>query len=170
MNATKVQTWKLFTLTKTDYRGKLTYVEADKMIQTLEADKLDIVAKWRKLWADAKEAGNQALLACVPIPMVVQQHSNMMDDNSKVTKEWVVEDGMCGFAWVTLPYKGTNIKFINAIKKFEPDRLTKAYGGGYSYWIHEGNQSYTKKMKYAQAMATALNNGGIKAYSGSRLD
>lgn len=171
MNATKAQTWKLFTLTKHDYRNEnLTFEEADQMIRNclnnLRLNKQKFIDAWEK----AKKAGQVAIEACTPRPMAVQQHSNMLDDNSPVVKQYHVPDGVCGFAWVWLPYKDTNIKFINTIKKFDDGLRRNRYKGGYEYWVWQGNQSYEKKMAFARAMADVLQKEGIKAYAGGRLD
>lgn len=121
-------------------------------------------ARW---WEEAVKAGLKAGGATTPIPMVVQQHSNMSDDASPVVKQWHVPDGVCGFAWVNI--KPGNSAFANWLKE---QRFAKkdSYYGGVTVWISEYNQSYTRKVAHAQAMAQVLTDHGVRTSSNSRLD
>jgi len=122
--------------------------------------------KWQELYDKALQAGREAAKACTPTPMVVQQHANMMDDNSPVVKQWHVPDGVCGFAWVKI--RPGNCPFANWLKK---NKLgSKAYRGGVEIWISEYNQSMTKKETHAQAMSAVLREAGIDAWAESRMD
>jgi len=131
-----------------------------------------------KIFKEAQRAGEKAMKACVPTPMVVQQHENMLDDNSSVTKEWFVSDGVCGYAWVVVKCKGKGVKFINALKRaglaggensFKVFTHSSYYKGFY-YHVDAGNQSYELKTAYAHAFAEVLSKYEIPCYSGSRLD
>lgn len=123
-------------------------------------------AEFEALWLKAHEAGMAAVSGAKVVPMVVQQHASMVDDSSRVVKEWFVEDGVCGFAWVNV-HPGTS-KFARWMK--EAKGCSKGYPGGMQFWIHEFNQSMQKKEVYAHAFAKVLQEAGIKAYAGSRLD
>ena len=45
-----------------------------------------------------------------------------------------------------------------------------AYGGGFTVWIGDYNQSLQRKEAHAYAMAAELNAHGIKANGESRMD
>ena len=135
-----------------------------------------------KILDKALQAGEDALEACTPIPMIVQQHANMMDDSSQVIQSYHVPDGVCGFAWVKIPLTSTpSRQFINSLKKAKlatadinshNDAPFKKsyYHGGYLYWVHQGNQSLQKKETFAGAFAKTLIEAGIVCHTGSRLD
>lgn len=115
----------------------------------------------------AHQVGLKALQACSPTPMVVQQHTNMLDDSSPVKKQWYVSDGVCGFAWINIkPATSQFVRFLKSVGIGSKD----SYYGGWTIWVHEGNQSYEKKMAYARAYAKALQDAGINAYASGRLD
>ena len=102
----------------------------------------------------AHAAGMQALQAAAPVPMVVVGAG----------AAYVVEEGVCGFAWVTC--KG-NTKF---------GRWAKAAGvarpsimGGLRINVWEGGQSMARKEAYAQAYAATLRAAGVDAYAHSRM-
>jgi len=115
----------------------------------------------------AMAEGCKAAVAKVPTPMVVQQHENVFDDNSAVTKQWHVPSGVCGFAWVTV--RPGNCAFANWLKKNGYGR-TDSYAGGVCIWVSLYGQSYEKKVAHADAMAASLCKAGIKACADSRLD
>lgn len=121
----------------------------------------------RALWNKAYEEGMKAGQAHRPIPMVVQQHSNMLDDNSPVKESWFVEGGVCGFAWVVVK-PGTS-SFARWAKR-EKDAKRAYYGGIQVLWVSEFGQSYERKVAFARKFAEVLREGGVKAYSESRLD
>lgn len=132
----------------------------------------------KKILLDAVDAGVKALSRCKPQPMIVSQHENMVDDSSPMEKEWFVEDGVCGFAWITVRCKsGKARQFINALKRaglagdgcdipFGKDN----YSGGYKYWVSQGGQSMEKKIAFASAFAEVLERNGIECHTGSRMD
>ena len=74
----------------------------------------------------------------------------------------------CGFAWVTVPEKGST-KMGRALMNVG---FTKAYGGGLQLWNPGG--SYTQSMDVkeigANAYAKVFRGAGIDAYMGSRAD
>jgi len=186
--ATSRQTWAIFCASKFDVRNcNLTFSEASEILNGLNvADKKDdylllLASKpgaickgsssapkndWQKIYDEAYTAGIKAGNECLPVPMVVQQHANMADDNSPVVKSYFVPGGVCGFAWVVV--SPGNCSFANWLKK---NKLAdKHYYGGVSIWIGEFNQSMTRKEACAHAMAEVFQKYGIKAYSGSRMD
>ena len=123
---------------------------------------------YKKIMAEAHEAGMAAGEAKVPVPMVVAEHENMLDDNSPVKKAWYVPSGLCGFAYVVTNEHG-NGKFVKYLKSVGEGRK-HYYGGYYAKYVREFGQSYEQKVAYAHAHADVLKSYGIKAYVDDRLD
>lgn len=118
------------------------------------------------LYAKAHAAGMAAGESCIPVPMVVVQRANPLNDASPIVKAYEpVMDGACGFAWVS--FKG-NTPWAKWAKAKGVARAH--YPSGYSVWVGEFNQSVTRKEAYASAFAEVLRAAGITAYAGSRLD
>ena len=172
--ATKKQLWALFCITKKDYRDSdISFEEASRLIEEANRNKKDYVS----ILEMAEKAGMEAHEAKIPVPMIVQQHSNVLDDNSPVLKEYHVSEGFCGFAWIVIPYKGEGIKFINALKKkglagdSHKCKLSKdSYYGGYSYWVSTMTQSLERKEAFAREFSRVLQENGINCYTNSRMD
>ena len=157
--ATKSQTWKLFTLTKKDYRNKtLSYEEASKLIKEALEEKENKLQAFQDIINKADKAGKDAVNKLQVNPMVVE--------NTQTGEQWFVEDGACGFAWVSI-HPATS-SFARWLKK--QGIGSKGYDSGLKIWIHDYNQSVQKKETYAWAYAEVLRDSGYKAYSGSRLD
>ena len=129
----------------------------------------------KKLFEEAVVAGNAKMAECTPHPMTVIDRA--------AGKEYFVAGGVCGFAWVKIPFKAGNVKFINALKKaglcetandkydsrdYKPIR--KAYGGGFQYWVSTATQSMELKEAFAYGFADVLSKNGIVAYVQSRMD
>jgi len=186
-DASRAQRWALFCATKLDVREvALTYAQAsDLLTRANKGSRNEVVAElsamsgavvkgkpggnaaeWQALHERANAAGKAAAEAAVPVPMVVQQHADVTDDDSRVLKQWVVDDGVCGFAWVTI-HPG-NCSFALWLKKNHGAK--KAYRGGMMIWISEYGQSMTRKHEYAKAYAQVIRDAGVDAYSGSRMD
>ena len=56
---------------------------------------------YQAAWDAAVAAGKAAAEVKVPVPMVVVQRSNPLNDASPVVKVYEpIIDGVCGFAWV----------------------------------------------------------------------
>lgn len=131
----------------------------------------------------ATAAGHKAAEKSRPIPMVVQEHVNMLDDSSPVKQSWVVPGGVCGFAWVIVRCTNKESrKFINDLKKagiaspdvndWSPKVVFKkaSYYKGYMYYCPLMTQSMTLKEDFCQAFAKVLHDTGINAHSMSRMD
>lgn len=120
------------------------------------------------LYNEAHSAGLEALNRCRPTPMVVGQAKSLFSDELDYTKEtYVVNEGVCGFAWVNV--KPGNSAFAKWLKANDYGR-TDSYYGGVTVWVREGDQSYELKRAYAGAFAKVLTENGIRAYSDGRLD
>lgn len=118
------------------------------------------------IYSEAHYKGNAAVQMTTVTPMVVQQRENPLNDDSRVIRQYVVNDGVCGFASVTV--KPANSKFAKFLVANGLGR--KAYNGGVSMSVRDFNQSLQKKEAYAYAFARVLNEYGIKAYVDSRMD
>lgn len=201
--ATKRQTYAIFCMAKQDVRQEnLTRWEASQIISRLkdgkpfalpEKSKLEVKTlkpfsirmgekptgkkDYRKIFFEAIRAGENEMAKCVPTPMIVEQHSNPLDDNSPVTQQWHVPGGVCGFAWIHFRCKGETGKFIREMKKkgIAGTDITCSiskdnYRGGYLYWVHHGNQSMELKIAFARGFAEYMGKQGIECTTGSRMD
>lgn len=119
-----------------------------------------------KIFEEASAAGVAAASACVPPVMVVSERANPLNDSSPVERQWMVEGGPCGFAWIKVP---GNSSFGKWLKK-EGKGRSNSYEGGVHWWIFGYGQSMMKKEAFAYAAAAVLRNNGIKAYASSRMD
>jgi len=176
-DATPKQLFAIFCATKVDHRGKgLTRQEASDLLAVANASRPKVLDKTGvQIMAEALDAGKKALDACTPTPMVVTQHANMLDDNSPVVKAWHVPSGVCGFAQINIRMNTPqNKKFLGDLKKArlvgEHKSWSKAYNGGFMYWVSLGGQSMELKEAYAHAFAKVLTSYGITAYAQSRMD
>ena len=122
----------------------------------------------------ASQAGYAAVETARVVPMVLGQETSLFSgviDETKPT--YFVEDGVCGFAWVSV--KPENIGNTRLGK--QERRALEAVGfrkndyeKTYLLRISDFNQSMQKKEAYADAYAKVLRGHGIRAYSGSRMD
>jgi hypothetical protein len=112
------------------------------------------------LYETAKAAGMAAGYGAAPTPMIVTGGV----PGQKPERHYVSE-GVCGFAWITI--KG-NTSFGRWAKKTGLARA--AYPKGLSFWVSAFGQSMDRKEAYARAFAKVLNEHGITAYAGSRMD
>lgn len=124
---------------------------------------MPITQRWtdtevRALLIQAEQAGLAAGHAVTPIPMTV------MDPATGHVFE-PVADGVCGFAWVTIDGRGPLADYAK-----RSGRWVKGYPKGLTHYVHDFNQSLTRKEAYAHAFAKVLNDAGFKALAGSRMD
>lgn len=137
------------------------------MIQQKAAETAAKKAAFKELWDKALKAGADAAAACVPVPMIVTQHKNMMDDSSPVVKAYHVPSGVCGFAWVLItPATCSFVRWLAAQKIGG-----KSYYGGWEVSAGMvGGQSIEIKTAWAGAVAKVLQAGGIRAHMRNRED
>lgn len=113
----------------------------------------------QELYSQADAAGRAAVANMQVRPMIVTDEGNR--------KQYFVEDGACGFAWVKIrPARGAFVKWLKENRIGRVD----SYEGGYMIWVSDYNQSMQKKETYARAFAKVLEQNGIKAYGMSRMD
>lgn len=122
---------------------------------------------FKDLWNKALFAGNKALEACVPTPMIVQEHDNPLDDNSKVVQQWAVPEGPCGFAWVHI--SPANSALANYFKRIGVVGKGAAYGGGINVWCSAQTQSIERKSAWANAVAKVLKEGMVEKFPTIRI-
>ena len=131
-----------------------------------KADREARYAEFERLWSAAHSAGLAAALAATPPAMVVQRRSDPMDDTSPIEKEWIVPDGPCGFAWITVPGNSSFARWRKKVGTADRDY----YGGCCIKNVHEFNQSLIRKTAYAIAFARVLQDAGIPAHAHDRID
>ena len=118
------------------------------------------------IYNEAHKAGMASASVHTPTPMIVNQHANMMNDNSPVVKQWKVSGGVCGFAEVII--KPATSTFVRYLRSKGIGR--KSYYGGWSIWVSYFGQSMELKEKYAEAFSKVLNDNEINSYATSRMD
>ena len=118
------------------------------------------------IYSEAHYKGNAAVQMTTVTPMVVQQRENPLNDDSQLVRQYIVNDGVCGFASVNV--KPANCKFAKFLVANGLGR--KSFNGGVSMSVRDFNQSLQKKEAYAHAFSRVLNDYGIKAYAESRMD
>ena len=146
------------------------HMKAQDMMEVIQERKIKMTDRdFRRIYDTADAEGLAALNACVPVPMVVQEHANMLDDNSPAVKQWIVPGGVCGFAWVNIK-PGTN-KFCNWLKTTGLAKRDE-YNGGITIWVHHGGQSMQIKEAYAHAFARVIREAipELRVYAMSRMD
>lgn len=124
-------------------------------------------SEFQLLYNQARIAGLEAVKNLQVVPMVVNQHANLLDDTSPITKQYFVSGGVCGFAWVRV--KPANCGFAKWLMANNLARKSDYYGG-VAISVMEFGQSYQMKDAYAHAFAEVLSKAGIKAYGDSRID
>jgi hypothetical protein len=127
---------------------------------------------YEELWAKAVKAGQDAVKACTPVPMVVQE-VDLFDTPIPGSRPEFVADGVCGFAWVKVrPANSPFAKWLKTVPRtdeyLEPHK--DDYAGGITIWVTVGNQSMQRKEAYAEAMAKVLSDNGLNAHAETRLD
>lgn len=120
----------------------------------------------------AHEAGAKASEKCVPVPMAVQESQFGEDFNPSKPYE-IVEDGVCGFAWVSI--SPANSRFANFLKRKEIGRYSSYNKAVLISPLHGYNytQSMQRKEAYCRAFADVISHAKMKrvnVYVESRLD
>lgn len=132
------------------------------------------------LFEDAYRTAMKAGEAVVPEPMFVVSGSMGLPK-----KKYVVESGVCGYAWVNFMYHDKAChQFCKYIMQAQEAHVmpakdsvldyNKADGQGYpakwELWCGEFGQSMTRKMAFASKFAGYMNALGIPCSTGSRMD
>ena len=123
------------------------------------------------IYEEANVAAEKAFNECTPTPMVVGQATSLFGSGMVAGTEEVVEDGVCGFAWVNIsPARGP---FITYCKRKKIGRKGVYKGWTISMGVYgnaQNGQSMERKEAAGIAFAKVLNNYGINAYMSSRID
>jgi hypothetical protein len=144
----------------TIFKGGSTMQQFNSLREKIAFEKNERESRYQKftdLVEKARDAGLIAGRDCRPIPMYVVDQGVPIDR---------IDDGACGFAWVTV--KPANSSFAIWAKKNK--LMRSAYGGGVQYWVSEFGQSVDRKAAFAGAFAKVLREAGINAVAGDRLD
>ena len=120
------------------------------------------------IYTEANRAGIEAGEKVGVVPMIVGTPTSLFANNIDTTKPvYLVNDGVCGFAWVNIkPARGAFVKYCKMNKLGRSD----SYEGGFTIWCHAFNQSMTRKEAWAGAFVKVLNKYGIQASARSRMD
>lgn len=119
----------------------------------------------------ADQCAQKAFDACVPTPMVVGQASGLFGSGMVAGTEEVIDDGVCGFAWVQInPARGDFVNFCkrnNIGDKGTYKGWTISMG---TYGNRYNGQSMERKEAAGTAFADVLKSHGINAFMTSRMD
>jgi hypothetical protein len=189
MKATSRQMFALFCATRIDNRRiEMTADQASDFIQRANNGEAETVRKeiiamggiekgkapskinkdeFKELYDKAYAAGMKAGEEKIPVPMLVTEHVNQLNDSSPIKRAWGVVDGVCGFASIC-GIKGTSAfgKWLVKNGKGRKDD----YRGGVFVWVGEFGQSLEKKTAFASAFAGVLLEAGVSCYPESRMD
>jgi hypothetical protein len=141
-----------------------------------------------KILDEAIHEGMEAGKNHKPNPMIVGQAKGLFGNDIVPGTEEVVSDGVCGFAWISIYPKSSEInkQFIKDLKYWDMIDENKnglsstkrypfskiSYLGPvhYQYWVSDFAQSMEKKEAFAKAFVEVLKKYGISASYGSRMD
>ncbi len=115
---------------------------------------LTITTQWNhfeETYRQADIAGIEAGNKIQPIAMVVNEHSNPLNDQSDIVKSYYVADGVCGFAWLELKGNTSFGKWALAAHV-----ARKGYPNGLAIWCHHFGQSMQRKTKWAHTVSQYL--------------
>jgi len=133
------------------------------------------------------KAGMVAAEGTQVTPMVVTEHPDMLPAEKK-PKTWVVDEGVCGFAWLEIhPATGAFPKWVkkNAHRftgEWYKDKYYENGLDGMNFTVRKGHptglrmgvqlfgQGMTRKAAYAAGFANVLREAGIKVYADNRMD
>ena len=139
------------------------------------------------LMTKGHKAGMVAAEGTQVTPMVVTEDPDMLPAEKK-PKTWVVDEGVCGFAWIEIhPATGAFPKWVkkNAKRfggcwyndKYYDNGLAgmdfgiyKGYPTGLHMGTHLFGQGMTRKAAYCAGFANVLREAGINAYANNRMD
>jgi hypothetical protein len=143
------------------------YGSLREKIAAEKAERQARYAQFEAVFNEANRAGFAAGEAAKPVPMMVVEPSNPLNDASPPKAMWHAPEGACGFAWVSV--SPGNCSFAKWLVKNKLAR--KGYYGGVEINVSAHGQSVERKEAHARVMAAMLAEKlGVKAYSNSRLD
>lgn len=135
---------------------------------------------FQEIYDRAVAAGRTAAEALVPRPMAVQASNSLTGDFNWNKPYEVVEDGVCGFAWINVfgasKAGRKDTPFVAWLRqKAQGDHFSEygryeEYAKAWQIWVRGYGQSMQKKAAYAGAFAGVLKEAGIAAYAAERMD
>lgn len=106
-----------------------------------------------------------------PVPMVVAEHTNPLDDNSPIKKVYApAMGGVCGFSWIVV--KDSRTSFAKWLVKNEKGRSSD-YERGVIIWGRDNKyngQSMETKQAWTRGFVSVLREAGINAQTYNRMD
>lgn len=152
-----------------DHRAEARENWKNTVAASAEAREARDLVYW-SVYLDACAAAQLAYDACTPEPMMVYETVGLSDIPKPNGKTWIVDDGVCGFAWIVI--KPATSSFARWCARENIGRNN--YGGGWAIPSHrlvsnEG-QSYERKTAAMRAAVQVLRNAGINCRVDSRLD
>ncbi len=122
--------------------------------------------KFEQAWRFIFDCGYAAGMDVGVEPMIVSNHVNPLDDNSRVVNSYFVASGVCGFGWVQ--FKG-NTPFGKWA--LATGLARKAYPTGLAIYCHYFGQSMQRKEAWAHEVARLLRlELNVEATGYSRMD
>ena len=119
-----------------------------------------------QLFEKASKAGFEAGSSHTPRRRVHKRFSTQGDYTAWVEDVWMEEEGAFGFAYIEIRPKRS--PFTNWLKLNKKAR--DGNGDFVVIVISDHGNSYEKKLKHAETMASIFRENGINAYSKARLD
>jgi hypothetical protein len=121
----------------------------------------------KALFAKADAAGQAAIAACRPTPMIVGDAKGLFSNEIDYSRPtYYVEDGVCGLAWVEIrPSRGGIATWMkeNGYGRYDDYRRCHYMSA------RENSQSMQKKEAYCHAFAAVMREAGIDCYTASRM-
>ena len=131
---------------------------------------------WQGIYDEARSAGLTAATVKKPQTVAFFESDGLSPETDTTLAQavqqgkqvWVETEGVCGFAWIHFPkWREPFEKWLVASGNGKLEHYPKNH---VSIWVSEFNQSYERKVAYAQTFAAALQKHSITAYPGDRLD
>lgn len=152
------------------------YASLRDKIRAEKAERLARYAAFDRALEDAHAAGLAAGDAARPVPMVVTQREHplgdiigLSDEENPVVYREVVDDGVCGFAWIVV--RPATSSFARYVLKNKERWRTDSYRGGAVLSVRAFGQSLQRKEAYARAFAQVLSDRlGIRVGVDTRED
>jgi hypothetical protein len=123
------------------------------------------------IYNEADQAAEKAFNECEPTPVMFGQAAGLFGNEMVAGTECIVDEGVCGYAWVNLhPARGDFVKFCKQ-NKIGNSGTYKGWTISMSKYGNRFNgQSMARKEAAAEAFIAVLNEHGINSQMTSRMD